>query len=232
MRQLIWKDIMIQRRTAYVSLFMGFLFFFYFRAMDQKSMLAAIIPIFVIVYSFINRSMLEDERNHTIRMLLCLPVQRKLIVKAKYASVALVALASTVIFTLTSAAFGLFSFASREERLLNLFIIAATMLSYTLIIAVFIPLVYKVGIVKAQTINRFFFIGLMILGVGFSGLVKILKDRFSFFGNPPGWVNWLNTHIERLNPYAGLIFLFSLSVLIFVCSMLLAVRFFNRREAF
>lgn len=232
MRQLILKDFAVQKRTAYIYLFMGLLFFFYFDAMDQRNMLAAMIPVFVIGYSFINRSMLEDERNHTIRMLLCLPVQRSVLVKAKYMSVALVILTATVVFSGIGAAVGLFSFDNRDELLMNLFIIAATMLSYSIIIAIFIPMVYKVGIVKAQTYNRFFFIGVMGVGVSFGSIVKFLKNRFGSGDGPPAWVEWIGAQAGELNPYAGLTLLFSLTVLVFIISMLLAIRFLDRREVF
>jgi ABC-2 type transport system permease protein len=231
-RQLIWKDFVVQKRTAYVYLAMGFLFFFYFDAMDQRNMLSVMIPVFVIVYSFANRSLLEDERNHTIRMLLCLPVQRSVLVKAKYLSIFLVALVATIVFTVIGAGFGLFSSYDQDELLINLFIVAGCMLCYTIIVSIFIPLVYKIGIVRAQTINRFVFFGFMILGTTMGALITFLKSRFDFSGSPPAWVDWMGSTIENMNPYAGLVFLFSLSALIFIGSMLLAIRIFNRREVF
>lgn len=232
MRQLIWKDFAVQKRTAYVYVAMGFLFFFYFDAMDQRSMTAAMVPVFMIVYSFINRSLLEDERNHTIRMLLTLPLQRTSIVKAKYASVAIVAAASTLLFSGIGAAAGFFSLQDPDERLTNLFIVALTVLCYSIIISIFIPLVYKIGIVRAQTINRFVFFGMIVLGTTFGALMSFLKSRFDFSGDPPAWLDRISSLLERINPYAGILLLFSLSALIFVISMQLAIRFFNRREVF
>lgn len=232
MRQLIWKDFAVQKRTAYIYLAMGFLFFFYFSALDQHNMTAAMIPVFVIVYSFINRSMLEDERNHAIRMLLTLPLERAVLVKAKYLSVVLVASVTTVLFMGIGAAAGAFSLRDPDERMVNLFIVASMVLCYTVLIAMFIPLVYKLGIARAQTISRFILFGMMALGMSLGALMSALKSRFDFSGDPPAWMDAIGNALEKLNPYAGLAFLFFLSALVLVLSMLMAIRFLDRREAF
>jgi ABC-2 type transport system permease protein len=235
MRQLIIKDFVLQKRTAYVYLAMGMLFFFYFDAMDQRNMIAVMMPTFMIIYGFMNRSLSEDEKNHTLRMLVSLPIPRATIVKAKYASVALAAaLAGSLLLSIGALA-GIYSFQEPEDRVMNLLIIAAFTLTCTLLVSVFIPLVYKIGVVRAQSINRFMFFGLFALGTTVGTLAGFLADRLHMEGEPPAWVNGIGkigSVFAEMNPYAGIVLLFALSGLIYIVSMLLSIRFLERREVF
>lgn len=230
MRQLILKDFAIQKRSAYFYLGMGLLFFFYMTAMDQHNMISVMIPVFIIVYSFINRSMHEDEKNHATRLLLCLPVPRAVLVKAKYASVALIALASTAVLTLVGFLGGAISFETREDRLLNLLIAAVVTCCYSLLVSILIPMVYKIGVVRALNISRFMLAGLGLLGGSSGALIKMLRSRFDFSGNPPAWLQHIGDVLTRVSPYLWISGLGIFAVLIFLISMRVSIRYFDKRE--
>ncbi|MDF2925870.1 MAG: family transporter protein [Paenibacillaceae bacterium] len=232
MRQLIMKDFFLQKRTAYMYLAMGMLFFFYFDAMDQENMLSPMIPAFIIVYSFMNRSLHEDEKNNTLRLLLTLPVERALLVKAKYMSVLSVAVISTIILVGIAVATGAVSFADPVERQVHLLVMAACILCYTVILSVFLPITYKLGIIKAQTINRFIFFGFIALGTTFGALVNSLKSRFNLSGEPPAWLDRMGTFLEQMNPYVFFAALLAFSAVVYLGSMLMSIRFMERREVY
>ncbi len=230
MKQLILKDFAIQRRSAYVYLAMGLLFFFYMTAMDQHNMISVMMPVFVIVYSFINRSMHEDEKNHATRLLLCLPVQRTTLVKAKYASVVLVALLSTAVLSLIGIVGGALSFDTHEDRMVNLLIAAVVTCCYSLLVSVLIPMVYKMGVAKAQVYNRIFFIGLILLGGSSGAILSAFRSRFDFSAGPPAWLQRLWETLEQISPYVWIIGLFCLAVLMFLVSLRFSIRYFEKRE--
>ncbi|WP_438447515.1 ABC-2 transporter permease [Gorillibacterium sp. sgz5001074] len=235
MLPLIWKDFLLQKRTAYLYVGIGALFFFYLDAMDQRNMMAAMIPAFMIVYSFMNRSMAEDDRNHSLRLLVSMPLPRATLVRAKYASIGIVALLSLAVFLTAGVLAGAYSFRDPEERVLNLLILAVFTLVCTVLVSVFLPLSFKLGAVRAQTINRFVFIGMFMLGATFGTIITKLGNRLIPEGEPPAWI----ADLERLgdtfsgwSPYIGILALFLLALLIYAASMQLSIRYFRRRELF
>lgn len=230
MKQLILKDFVIQKRSAYMYLAMGLLLFFYMTAMDQYNMISVMIPVFIIVYSFINRSMHEDEKNHATRLLLCLPVPRTTLVKAKYASVVLVAVCSTAVLSLVGLLGGAFN--TRDDRVLNLLIAAVVTCCYSFLVSVLIPMVYKIGIARAQTYNRLFFIGIGILGGSSGALINALRSRFDSSGGPPAWLQRLGDVLAGLSPYVWIVGMMVLSVLMLLISMRISIRYFEKREDF
>jgi ABC-2 type transport system permease protein len=235
MRQLIWKDFILQKKAAYIYVAMGSVFFFYFDAMDQRNMLAVMIPTFMIVYGFMNRSLAEDDKNHTLRMLVSLPISRASIVRAKYASIGLVALITTVIFLCAGSIMGAFHFRDADQRLIDLLIMSAFTCVCTLLISIFIPLVYKIGAVRAQSINRFIFFGVFALGTTVGTLASTAAKRIHLKGSAPAWLDGIGRALSGLadvNPYVYVVLLFVLSGCIYLGSMRTAVRFLERREMF
>ncbi|MDF2937835.1 MAG: family transporter protein [Paenibacillaceae bacterium] len=230
MRQLILKDFAIQRRSSYLYLAMGLLFFFYMTAMDQHNMMSVMMPVFVIVYSFINRSMHEDEKNHATRLLLCLPVPRDTLVKAKYASVALIAFVTTAILSIIGLLGGALSFETHEDRVLNLLIAAVITCCYSFLVSILIPTVYKMGVAKAQAYNRFFFLGLILLGGGSGTIIRTLKSRFDFSAGPPAWLQRIGNSLAEISPYVWILVLFCLALSMFLISMRISIRYFDKRE--
>lgn len=230
MRQLILKDFAIQKRTAYMYLIMGLLFFFFMTALDQHNMMSVMMPVFIIVYSFINRSLQEDERNHATRLLLCLPVPRAVLVKAKYASVLLAALASFAVLSLVGLLGGALSFDTPDDRILNLLIIAIITFFCTLLVSILIPMVYKIGIVRAQNINRFVLAGLGLLGGSSGALIRAVRSRLDLSSGPPAWLDRIDQALSRTSPYMWVVLLLALAVLMFLVSMQVSIRYFDKRE--
>lgn len=228
MGRLIWKDFVLQKRTAYFYLIIGSLFFFYLDAMDQRNMMAAMLPAFMIVYGFMHRTVSEDEKNNAIRMVVALPLPRADIVKAKYASVAIVAVLSLAIFLTAGKLAGAYSLQDPQLFLLQL---GGFLLTGSLLVSIFLPMVYKIGAIRAQTINRYVFFGLFALGTTIGTLANMLVKRLGNQG-PPAWLEKLAESLSALNSYAGVVLLFSLAALIYVLSLRLSIRFLENRELF
>lgn len=230
MKQLILKDFAIQKRSAYMFFAMGLLMFFYMTAMDQHNMISVMMPVFVIVYSFINRSVHEDEKNHATRLLLCLPVPRATLVKSKYASVVLLAFVSTAVLTTVGFLGGALSFDTHEDRVANLLITAVVTCCYSLLVSILIPTVYKMGVAKAQVYNRFFFLALILLGGGSGAIIRTLKSRFHFSLEIPAWLERFGEILTGISPYVWVIALFCLALLMFLVSLGVSIRIFEKRE--
>lgn len=233
MRQLIWKDFVIQKRTFYIYAVIGLVFFFYFDALDVKNLFAVFMPTLMIIYSFANRSMAEDEKYHSIRMLASLPIPRAKIVKAKYISLALATVITALVFLIIGSLFGAYSLRDTEARASNLWGIASFLFVCTFLLSVFMPLVYRIGVVRAQTINRFFFFGLFALGTAAGAISEMIADRINLDENPPAWLQWVDRigpWFTELNPYVGSVCLLALSGLLYVVSLRISILLFEKRE--
>lgn len=224
MGSLIRKDFAIQKKSFLTYLFLGLVFFFTF----NKGPTAVSIAAFVIVYGFMNRSMHEDERNHNLRLLAVLPVSRRSIVAAKYASIAIVAICVQVVFTAMGYGLGTLETADSEAASLVPLTLAAFLLIFTLMISVYLPLAYKLGAIKAQLYNRFMFVFLFSFGMAAGFVSEKLGQR----GTAPGWLLSATRVIESLDPMglAGVLLL--VAALLYTGSMLLSFRIFEKRELF
>lgn len=227
MLALIAKDFAVQKRSLLLFLMIGLVIFFGFASMEDAGKFTMVFPVFVIGYSFVNRSLYEDERNHSLRLILAFPLARRQIVRAKYASVALVFLPLAVFFWLIGDLIGLNHTA--DEPALSFLFICGIVFSYFFLVSFYLPIAFKLGMIRAQTLQRFIFLGLIAFGFS-SGLVLNRLGRGS--GGPPPWLNDLLEQVSKLNPSVCGLGLLALAAILYLVSMRLSVRFFERREFF
>lgn len=231
MFSLIAKDFAVQKRSFPVYVVLGFMFFFFFYSMGDASLPIVMFPVFIIGYGFMNRSLMEDERNHTLRLLASLPIGRREIVTAKYASIILVIGPVFAVFWLVGIATGLTNKAA-DEWPANLLLISLFFLAFMLLISFYLPLVYRVGFVRAQAINRFLYLGLIAFGISASAVVGKLAERSGYDGKPPEWVDKAAGWVSGISVYAGVLLILSAAFLLYVCSMMMSVKIFEKRELF
>ncbi|WP_058300280.1 ABC-2 transporter permease [Gorillibacterium timonense] len=227
MLALISKDFAVQKRSLLLFLMIGLIIFFSFGLMEDAGMMTLIFPVFVVGYSFVNRSLYEDERNHSLRLLLAFPLARKQLVRAKYASVALFFLALILLFWLIGGFMGLNDVAG--EPGLSFLVLSGTIFGFVLLVSIYLPIAYKVGMIRAQTVQRFLFIGLFALGTSAGAVFTRLGKET---GGPPPWLNDLLEQAAKLNVSVYSLVLLALSVVLYLASMSLSIRFFERRELF
>ncbi|MCL6458029.1 MAG: ABC-2 transporter permease [Gorillibacterium sp.] len=237
MRQLILKDFVVQKRSMPIYLLLGFVFFLFYYSMGDLNITAIVMPVFIIAYSFMNRSLAEDDRNHTIRLIVSLPLHRMQIVKAKYASIALVVFPVFVVFGLLGKALGLGipdldkDVGDPEGAALIFLVMSFFLLAFIVLISVYLPLVYKIGFVRAQAINRFVVVFTIALGAAAGILLTRVAANYGGDG-PPEWVKGVIAFIEGLNLYVLSMMILFLTIVIYLLSMLLSIRFFERHQLF
>ncbi|WP_438435145.1 ABC-2 transporter permease [Gorillibacterium sp. sgz500922] len=222
---LIAKDFAVQKRSLVLFFAIGLMIFFMYASMGDANWATTIFPVFVVGYSFANRTLYEDERNHSLRLLLAFPLPRRKIVQAKYVSIAIVFLGLLVIFWGIGSLFGL-NEGGTELALLSL---CATLFGFSLLVSLYLPMAFKLGMIKAQTFQRLFLIGLFAIGAGGGFL-------FSAFGSkgddPPAWLTDLLEKASRLSPSLWAVLLFAIAVVIYLLSLAASIRLFERRELF
>ncbi|MEO3947186.1 ABC-2 transporter permease [Gorillibacterium sp. CAU 1737] len=225
MLALIAKDITVQKRSLLLFVLAGLFMTFVFSMTDEAGITAMVMPVFVVGYSYASRSLYEDEKNHALRLILAFPLARKQIVRAKYVSIALVFLPLTVGFWLLGRPLGFIS-DSWELAVLQL---SAVILAFAIVVSFFLPIAFKLGMIRAQTLQRFVILGLFAFGMAGGYVFTRLGNNGS---GPPEWLKNFSNHISRLSPSRVSLVLLLAAVLIYVLSAQLAVRFFERRELF
>lgn len=235
MRQLILKDFAIQKRAMPVYLSLAALFFLFYYTMGDLNLTAIMMPVFIVAYSFTNRSLAEDERNHTLRLLISLPLYRNQLVRAKYASISFVVFPLFLLFAVVGYAFGL-KVPGVDESDPNGFGLVALfmsllLLTFMVIMSVYLPLVYKLGYIRAQTINRFVILFIFAIGAGAGALLSRLAEVYGDKGTPE-WLEDLIGVLERMNLFVLSAMIVAIALILFLLSMLVSMRLFERKQLF
>lgn len=226
MTRLMLKDFSVQKKGflnyCFIAVFLGA----FFAVAGMGQMVYAVVA-FPIIYGFINRAFYEDEKNNTLRLLASLPVKRESLVYSRYASVAVMAVVVSV-FTMVLA---------NVLQLLELFpdggpagqVLYVSLILFVLVVIVscYLPLLFKLGYIRAATINRFVLIG-VFGGIGLLGTVLSKKAG----GPPPEIIQTLDAWIEKAGTAGVLAVVGILSTLLYLISMQFSVAFFRKRNLY
>ena len=192
MLNLLFKDLLIQKKTFLFALFyIAFLIFVF----QKPPMSTAIYPMSTVsvVYLFTTYASSHDDKNRSEVLLNSLPVRRREIVLAKYLSTFLyiaIGLVGTTLFMVALGVAGL-EFLSRMPGLQD---IAGTLAGAVLLNSIYYPLYFKFGALKVRYFNMLLFLLIFFLP---SFLVEYLKSHYSREAvaslvtavlNTPGWL--------------------------------------------
>lgn len=221
------KDFIIQKKSLKTYILMSAIMaiFFSITNANQPSMIIAVFA-FLIIYSFINKALYEDEKNNTLRFLVSLPMKREIIVYGRYISVGLMIIIVTLTLLVLDRvliAAGVWKMATGMSSLIIMVIVYA----FIIMVSVYLPLAFKLGYIKAVGINKFIFIGMFAI----FGALGIAAGSI-FKGNPPEFLGRLDAFLSSLD--AGVVgFLFGIIILIiYAISMKISIRFFRKRDLF
>lgn len=192
MLNLLFKDLLIQKKTFLFALFYIVFLIFVFQ---KPPMSTAIYPMstVAVVYLFTMNASGHDDKNRSEVLLNSLPVRRREIVLAKYLSTFLyiaIGLVGTTLFMVALGVAGL-EFLSRMPGLQD---IAGTLAGAVLLNSIYYPLHFKFGALKVRYFNMLLFLLIFFLP-GF--LVEYLKSHYSREAvvglvtavlNTPGWL--------------------------------------------
>jgi hypothetical protein len=110
------------------------------------------------------------------------------------------------------------------EQTMMLAIVILTFMVFVLIMCVYLPLAFKLGYIRAATINRFLFLGIFaIFGAGPIVFSKAAKGKVKLSAQQ------LDGFISSLDPVLTLIVLVGFILLVYIVSMELSLRFYKKR---
>jgi len=225
MLKLILKDFAVQKNSfkTYVAIALALGVFFLLNGWQQMAvfMISA-----QIIYSFLNHAFYEDEKNNTLRLLVSLPVQREKLVYARYITLAIVTVGTFALFTLVYYVLVLSGVLKEElgTGIVSFFII---ILFFIILVSVYLPLAYKLGYIKANSINRFFLIGIFAVSTAAGLVLKNISES-----SPPAFISRISEILSSVNPYTMLIFAIAFTASIYLVSMELSIKYFRRRNLF
>lgn len=218
------KDFTIQKRTMISYVIIGLIMSAAFLLLNitDMQMLFTII-IYVIIYGFVNGALYADEKNNTLRLLVSLPVKKEIIVYARYLSVGVVTILTVGLFMgLTGVISGW------DESAAGYAVMTMTMFVFIIMLSVYIPMAYKLGYIKAASINKFVFVGMFaFFGAGAAVLGGLLKDSAK-----PEFLNGLDSFFSSLNAGAVLSLIAIIVLLIFILSLRVSIAFFRKGNLF
>ena len=222
---LIIKDFTIQKKALIKYFIASLLFMFVFAfALEQQVLMA--LAMFPVIYGYINRSLYEDEKNNTLRLLLSLPLEKNDIVFAKYISTGIMITVITMIFSVYSKLLVLNGIWHAENMVAST-TIATMILIFVILISTYLPFVYKLGYIRASGIYRFIFMVIFALAISFSVIAQKMFDSWDI----PLVIKAMK-FLMLLSPVYLNAIIFIFIILIYLISMKLSSILFNKRNLF
>jgi ABC-2 type transport system permease protein len=219
---LISKDFSIQKKSLIRYLIVSVFFIFVFAfALEQQLLFA--LAMFPIIYGFLDRSLYEDEKNNTLRLLVSLPIKKELIIYSKYISTALMISSITIVFSIISKIFIASGIWKKNNTITSTALLVLIMI-FVILISLYLPVVYKIGYIRAAGMYRFVLMGIFALAISFSVLAK------DFFATSK-FINVYNFATTLKPLYLDIIILLLISS-IYVISMKVSSINFNKRNLF
>ena len=224
--RIVKKDFQVQRKSIMGYMIVGLVLVLAFSLMNmtQKEMLYAIAG-FAIIYGFVNKALYEDEKNNTLRLLVSLPVQRDILVYARYLSTFIIIFVLGLVMSIISAITGRTT--NDGEGFVAVIIILVTLLVFIVMLSFYLPLAFKLGYIKAAGINRFIFLGIFAF---FSAVAFILNETVK--NGDPGLYQKLDGFLATLDPALVLACFSAAILLLYLVSMRISIHFFRKRLLF
>lgn len=236
MRLLVLKDFQVQLKSMINYVVVGFIFMLVFTLMGRGLQTAFPMSAFIIIYGFINKSLYEDEKNNTLRLLVSMPVKRDSIVIARYLStMVVIAVIGAVMGFLNALLAGMLPAADVQAgtevsgAIVNALIVICTGLVFMILMSVYLPLAFKLGYIKAVNINRFIFLAIFVLFGAVPAIFQMTGDgsQESF-----PWILQVKSFVESIDPVWLLALFILFSVCIYVFSMYMSIKLFRKRQLF
>lgn len=221
MFNLVWKDIIVLRKTLWLAPIYGFLVVFIFNHMNGGALSAATVGT---TYLLMIQACARDDKNKSEVMLNSLPLHRRDIVLAKYLSVFPYAALGILSYLLAQAAASLCGIQPDINKF-SLESIMGALIAVIGMVSFYFPVYFKFGFIRSNMIGMIFFFG-FFFGVGIinSGLQKIHNHLAHDL--ILGITNWLQTQTDYLIAF----YLLVLGLILIAGSILLSLTFYSSRE--
>ncbi len=174
MHKLVFKDLLIQKKTiAFALLYTVFLVFVFNQPGVSQSVY--ILASVAIAYMLVLTAIGYDEKNKSDVLLLSLPIKRKDIVTAKYLSIFVFCIVALAITGMIGAFLKLIGL-PLIIRYMNRVDVLAVLTSISILCALYYPFYFKFGSMYMRIINMFFFMAVFFLP---NILIKYLKQNYT-----------------------------------------------------
>lgn len=213
MYQLIKKDLLIQKKSVILSLFLIIFFSLYFSKMGAAGLT---LSVFAVTYMLTLGASAIDEKNNSDKLLISLPIRKVTIVLSKYLSVFVFSLYVILMNYLIRILIHVlhlpvnvipFTFAG----------ILGSVIAPMLFCSISLPLIFKYGYLKSRMANLLLF---FLIVIGGTALVDKALQNYPSLENLLIGKSSVEMIIVTLIP----------AVIIFVLSFLLSLSFYKNRE--
>jgi ABC-type transport system involved in multi-copper enzyme maturation permease subunit len=161
MFNLVYKDILVQKRSILIALLYGAVFTLTFSRSDRPETIFVAVPS-VIGYLFVTYACAYDDKNKSEIILNSLPISRKDIVISKYLSIFLYIFIGVCVAFIFTTAVKYLKFGN-INRLMNLEDILGCFISISFLCSIYYPIYFKFGYLKSRYISMFMLIGAFII---------------------------------------------------------------------
>ncbi|MDF2880831.1 MAG: hypothetical protein K0R54_1388 [Clostridiaceae bacterium] len=209
MFNLIIKDISIQKKdkTVFIFIFLNILNIFVF----QKNYGVSIFLCFLSIYLLTVYANAYDFKYNSELMINSMPVNRNVVVTAKYLSV-VIFLICAVAITLVTGIIIHFADTVLISKMMNIDTIVIEFFIVSIYYSIFLPVYFKLGYLKSRWVN---FITMGIIGGFISLASEISKNNKIFFGNAELVQNTM---------------LIGISIIFIVVSFLISIKIYFNKE--
>ncbi|HZK54826.1 MAG TPA: ABC-2 transporter permease [Desulfosporosinus sp.] len=227
MINLVWKDLLLLKRSLWLAPLYAFFAFFAFRTMPDGGLSAATVAI---SYMLLLQAIIQDDKNQSEIMLNSLPMRRGNIVLAKYLSAFLYATLGILSFLLTQVIVTVVGIPLSINQI-SFEEIFGALIAMVVLIGIYFPIYFKFGYLRSRIVGTI----LLVVSIFLFAMGLSLAQRAGGVNNSilqtiitplQGVVGWLQTQTDwQIASY-----LFALALIFTASSALLSLRFYTRRE--
>ena len=228
MYNLVWKDILILKRSLWIALLYGFVVVFAFGYMKEGALSAATVGV---SYMLLSQACLYDDKNKSELMLISLPLLRRTIVLAKYFTIFIYAALAILSFLLAQ---GLVTVSGIPISITKISLegFLGALIAVSVLMSIYLPIYFKLGYHKSKIIGMMLFFACFFL---VPGAITVVVHGLSgehglalqnFVASIQRVLGWLQSQADW--QIAG--YLFALDLILLASSFGLSLRFYTRRE--
>lgn len=217
MFNLILKDILIQKRTFLFGIVYILIMILAFQESESPMFTASIISF---SYIMVQSACAYDEKNKSDILLNSLPLNRNIIVIARYASIFIFAAIAVVYYILLTSIIKILGLPFKVYSVSFEGIVGA-LFALILLISIYFPVFFKVGYIKSKMFNFVFF-----FAVFFGGGILVPEIIKSNSGFAQRALQFLNSQSDM----QIVVEIFAVMILLLIISYMFSLKFYRKRE--
>lgn len=217
MFNLVFKDLIIQKKTLIFSVIYALVFILAFQFYNSPGIVFTMVPLFI-AYMLLMGACGYDDKNKCDIMLNSLPINRIDLVISKYLSTLVFMFIGVILTFLISTVLNLFGL-SHLNRTINIEDILGFSISIIILSSFYFPVYFKLGYQKSRYVNISVFMLFLIVP---SILSKIIVKG----STPPSFILYLNSQPDWLISS----FIIVIAIIVLLISMLLSIKLYINKD--